>query len=152
MSKANPSGAYRTVPSGEPSRFSVDGSFAIQNNEGVIFLFNSAPNSTETPGELVFDARLGFDCGTVSVSTLFDVTELWPRNGTLIATKRCGESLAGLPLDGRDARLWRVSMAKNEAKGRAATGGARMDGSSVWPLSKTVLPADPTLTTGSRSA
>jgi len=108
-SSAGPTGRQVSavqVPSGEPSRYGVDGSFAIIGNEGVLFLFNPAPNASFTPTELVIDGRTGFNCAEVPPGSELRVTELWPNRGTLIGNYTCGDSLAGIPLNGRDARLW----------------------------------------------
>jgi hypothetical protein len=84
----------------------VDGSFAILNNGGFVFLFNPNSRSLSSP-VLTVDASIGIYC---DASQSFAFIEVWPVGGRLAGVVQCGNNFT-VQMEGRAALVLNVTSA-----------------------------------------
>jgi len=93
-----------------PGLGNVDGTSAMHDDEGFLFLFN--PNLPTHVANLTADESIGIS--NASAGHSFTVTELFPRTGTVVGTWRCGEAMS-LTVGGSSARVLSLKKAATSA-------------------------------------
>jgi len=106
-----------------PAPGAIDGTYALVNGSGYLFLFNPNPEAAPTaPGLLVATAD-SLDLTQCTPGGSVTVGELWPTPTHALLTVPCGANFS-LPLEGRSVRVLTLGpSAPNDAQ-RAAEGAA----------------------------
>jgi len=121
-----------------PQNGLIDGTYAVANNSGYVFLFNPTSQGMSTPPSLlVFDGpNLGLVC-TPGVE-VFAVSEIWPVDAPAYTTVACGSNFT-VAVEGRNALVLSIAplaapstvMLLGRAARRTSTASLSRDGSTL---------------------
>lgn len=90
---------------GAPTLGAIDGTCAVLNNAGFLFLFN--PNMYGLNASLIVDESIGVT--QPPPQSEWVVTEIYPRNGTVVARWVYNQSII-IPVGGSDARVLHIAI------------------------------------------
>ena len=102
----------------------IDGTYAMRDGAGFLFLFNPNAEAAETPAGLLQASAASLDVACAPGEGV-TIGELWPFPAPALLTVPCGANFS-LPLDGRSARVLTVApAAPGDAAAAAAAAAAR---------------------------
>jgi hypothetical protein len=108
-----------------PAAGAIDGTYAVVNGSGYLFLFNPNPEAAATPNGLLTATAAALDLSLCSPGASVTVGELWPAPAPALLTVPCGANFS-LVVEGRNARVLTLApAAPGDAKAAAAAAAHR---------------------------
>lgn len=113
-----------------PAPGAIDGTYAVVNGSGFLFLFNPNPEAAATPSGLLTASAASLDLTACAPGGAVTVGELWPAPAPALLTVPCGANFS-LAVEGRNARVLTLAPA---APGDAAAAAAESARRAAPPL------------------